>query len=76
MHVGGVFCNLAQDFDCVNHEILLAKFNDFQGTDKNWFRSYLIDRKQTTTKIISFNESQNFSQTGKQQNMEFPMGWF
>jgi hypothetical protein len=27
MHVGGIFCVLANDFDCVNHEILLAKLD-------------------------------------------------
>ena len=30
MHVGGIFCVLAMTFDCVNHEILLAKL-DFYG---------------------------------------------
>jgi hypothetical protein len=44
MHVGGIFCDLAKGFDCVNHDILLAN----QWTVANWFTSYLTDRKQKT----------------------------
>jgi hypothetical protein len=48
IHVGGIFCDLAKAFDCVNHEILLTKlhFNGIQGTMVDWFRSYLTGRKQ------------------------------
>jgi hypothetical protein len=27
MHVGGIFCDLAKVFDCVNNDILLSKLN-------------------------------------------------
>jgi hypothetical protein len=48
MHVGGIFCNLAKVFDCVNLEILLTKLCYFgiKGPMANWFKSYLTDRKQ------------------------------
>jgi hypothetical protein len=57
MHVGGIFCDLAKAFDCVNHEILLVKLHYYgiQGTVANWFRSYLTNRKQKT-KIKSFEK--------------------
>jgi hypothetical protein len=48
MHVGGIFCDLAKAFDCVNHGILLAKLQHYgiEGSNADWFRSYLSNRKQ------------------------------
>jgi hypothetical protein len=61
MHVGGIFCDLAKAFDCVNHEIFLTKlhFYGIQGTVAEWFRSYVTDRRQKT-RIKSSNDTHNF----------------
>jgi hypothetical protein len=51
MHVGGIFCDFAKAFDCVNHEILLIKLlggGGIQGATASSFRSYVTDRKQKT----------------------------
>jgi hypothetical protein len=61
MHVGGIFCDLAKDFDCINHEILLTilHFYGIQGIAAKWFRSYITDRKQKV-EIKSPKNNQNF----------------
>jgi hypothetical protein len=61
MHVGGIFCNLARAFDCVNHEILLAKLNFYgiRGISENWLGSYLTNRRQKV-EVKSHNTTQNF----------------
>jgi hypothetical protein len=48
MHVGRIFCDLAKVFDCVNHEILLAKLHScgIQGVYEYWFRSCVTKRRQ------------------------------
>jgi hypothetical protein len=48
MHVGGIFCDMSKSFDCVNLEILLVKLHLYgiRGLYENWFRSYLVKRRQ------------------------------
>jgi hypothetical protein len=60
MHVGGIFCDLARAFDCVNHEILLAKLQHYgiEGSNAEYFRSYLSNRKQRVE--IKTNTAQSY----------------
>jgi hypothetical protein len=47
MHVGGIFCDLAKAFDCVNHDILSKlSFYGIKTKVGQWFKSYLNCRKQ------------------------------
>jgi hypothetical protein len=61
IHIGGIFCDLAKAFECVNHEILIAKlhFYGIQGVMADWFRSRLTNRRQKV-EIRSPSSTQNF----------------
>jgi hypothetical protein len=47
-YVGGLFCDLQKDFDCVNHDTLLAKLDYYgiTGTANKLMSSYLKNRHQ------------------------------
>jgi hypothetical protein len=60
---GGIFCDLAKAFDCIIHEIFLAKLHLYGigGVSADWFRSCLTNRRQkvdiklpATNKIFFF----------------------
>jgi hypothetical protein len=61
MHGGGIFCDLAKPFDCVNRAILLAKlyFYGIRGVYEVWFMLYLAQRRQKV-KVKSPNTAHNF----------------
>ena len=57
--VGGLFCDLQKAFDCINHEILLAKmeFYGISGIANKLMRSYLENRYQRISmKDSKFNK--------------------
>jgi hypothetical protein len=45
--IGGIFCDLAKAFHCVNHKILLGElcYYGIGGVNAHWFESYLVNRK-------------------------------
>jgi hypothetical protein len=66
MHVGGIFCDLAKAFDCVNHEILLTKLHYFgiQGATASSFRSYPTGRKQKIEIKLPYTTRSTYSSWG------------
>ena len=60
MHKRKIFCDLAQPFDCVTHEILLALLHLYgiRGVSDDWFRSFLTNRRQKV-EVTSTNSTQN-----------------
>ena len=50
-YIAGVFVDLKKAFDTVDHNILLEKIDYYgiRAVTKDWFRSYLDNRKQYVT---------------------------
>jgi hypothetical protein len=63
--VGGIFCDAAKAFDCVNHDTLLFKLNWYGITGKtnNSIKSYLVVRYQRV-EIRNINLSPNSFKMG------------
>ena len=68
-HAGAILTDLSKAFDCINHELLMAKL-DAYGFDKNalkFIHSYLTGRKQR-------NNVNNFLRTWKTITSGVPQG--
>ena len=61
MHTISIFLDFKNAFDTVNHEILLSKLNKYgiRGRVNDWFRNYLLNRKQRVRIRNSFSECRN-----------------
>ena len=61
IHVGKILCDLANDFDCMNHEILLVQLHLYgiRGVSEGRFRSCLTNSRQRV-EIKSPNKAQLF----------------
>jgi hypothetical protein len=48
MHIDGISCDLTEEFDCVNYEVLLSKLNFYgiRNIAGQWFKPYLHEREQ------------------------------
>ena len=72
MHAGEIFCDLAEVFNCMNHETFSAKLHLYgiQRIPDGWFRSYLTNRRQVVEGTLP-NQLKIFSLTGVHRNIEF-----
>jgi hypothetical protein len=66
--VGGIFCDLQNAFDCVNHKILIDKleFYGIEGNFKTLIKSYLKGRHQ---RVVLDNKG-NRGSTSKWERMK------
>ena len=54
----GIFLDLSEAFDTIDHNILFTKFyhSGIRGINHDWFRSYLTNRKQVTEHGTSYHK--------------------
>jgi hypothetical protein len=73
--IGGIFCDLAEAFDCVNLDILLSKlkFYGITGPAHNLITSHLHKRYQRVL-INSRNKYDNIASDWKKINPGVPQG--
>ena len=63
--MGGLFCDIHKAFNCVNHEILLAKLEMYgiSGSSNKLIQSYLKDRFQRVVILNDTNINSNSTWT-------------
>jgi hypothetical protein len=70
----GIFCDLAKEFDCVNHEVLISKLKYYcvHNCNLNWFKSYLSDSKQRVH--LKINDEQDYFSKWERIKQKVPQG--
>jgi len=76
MYVSGIFCDLVQANDCVNHDLVLFKLHYYgvQGEILDWFKLYLYSNKQRVE--LKSSKTQNFCSSWDIVKLGVPQGSF
>ena len=75
MSTGAVFIDLSKAFDCLNHDLLLAKVDAYGFTKQalKHIQSYLRDQKQRVKINVSSNKRRNINQGVPQRSVLGPL---